>query len=104
MINKSIPVTHFPHNHQKVNVNIDNMICQSIFLHISTLLRYSGDLKNLVRIECVTQSVTDVVDTQDGQKNHEPRDDGSPGSGKYLIERILEHVTPGRRRRLNAET
>ena len=62
------------------------------------------DLKNLVRIECVTQSVTDVVDTQDGQKNHEPRDDGSPGSGKYLIERILEHVTPGRRRRLNAET
>jgi hypothetical protein len=45
----------------------------------------ADDLKNLVRIECVTQSVTDVVDTQDGQKNHEPRDDGSPGSGKYLI-------------------
>ena len=60
-------------------------------------------LKNLVRVEGITQSVADVVDTQDGQKNHETRDNGGPGGGKYLIERIFEHVAPGCRRRLNAK-
>ena len=60
-----------------------------LFLGRQVQVCHLSDLKNLVRIECVTQSVTDVVDTQDGQKNHEPRDDGRPGSGKYLIECIL---------------
>ena len=55
-------------------------------------------------IEGVPQPIADVVDTQYGQKNHETRNNGRPGSGEYLIEGIFEHVAPGCGGRLNTET
>ena len=54
-------------------------------------------------VEGVTQPVSDVVDAQYRQEDHETRNDGRPGGGKNLAQRIFKHVAPGGRRGPDAE-
>jgi len=53
-------------------------------------------LKHLVRIKGVAQAIADVIDRDDGQKNHQPRKDGQPWMLDHVLPGAVEQVAPTR--------
>src|SRR5919197_4525417 len=51
------------------------------------------------RIERVAQAVGQQVDAQDGHENERPRKDDKPRVTENVLERVGQHVAPGRCRR-----
>ena len=61
----------------------------------------SDSLQHLVRIERVTEAIADVVDRDDGDEDHQTRENRQPGVFDEVVLRRGDEVTPGRSRLLD---
>ena len=74
-----------------------------ICMYESYLSIFSHSFQHFMRIERVAEAVANVVDRDDGDEDHQAREDRQPGIFDEMVLRGGDEVAPGRCRLLNAE-